>query len=311
MSYSRKLTPCLPSSQEDIMRNIIAILAINGEKGLVSSEIEKEYHALLNCDIPWRDFKCSNLDDLLKRYPQRIKCVSSQLGSGNRYLLTEQSESLFSRVALHSWNTSRPGFKFGSASTKLQTKSNLGFVPAHIRSNLTKSYCSTKSNLGFVPAHIRGKINNLIIQWPNGIKLDQFLEIYCETYGVDLVPESCMCRSVEEIFVQLGEIISVHPGEACLLYPTESVVQTNKEEWRKVSTSLSIGTIRSNLRILLAQRGLIALNCLQQCYYSMHKTYINLHQLGYVSLTELLDKNQDLFVILKGNNGALSVALSK
>ena len=289
MSYSRKLTPCLPSSQEDIMRNIIAILAINGEKGLVSIEIEKEYHALLNCDIPWRDFKCSNLDDLLKRYPKRIKCVSSQLGSGNRYLLTEQSESLFSRVALHSWNTSRPGFKFGSASTKSQTKSNLGFVPAHIRD----------------------KIKNLIIQWPNGIELDQFLEIYCETYGVDLVPESCMCRSVEEIFVQLGEIISVHPGEACLLYPTESVVQTNKEEWRKVSTSPSIGTIRSNLRILLAQRGIIALNCLQQCYYSMHKTYIDLHQLGYVSLTELLDKNQDLFVILKGNNGPLSVALAK
>ena len=292
---SQAINDCLPNSSEDVIRNIIAVLASNGGEGMLTSDLISEYSFLVGRDVPWQRFNCANLDDFLKRFPDRIQCVPSKYGSGNRYVLAEK-KGLSSSF--------RGALSHPECPKNVKTRTGSHRKPSGLQKKV-----ANRRTPGFVPAHIRENVSSLIQNHPNGVSLDAFLYEYCEENGVDLMPSSCMCSTVKDIFLLLEEIITVHPGEVCMLYPSESIVQANKAHWLELNNHLSEDRIRRNIGAILTREGNVRINSLQTHHFHMHKQYIDLHHLGFKSLTELINRNQDLFSILRDENDNIWVAL--
>ena len=256
--------------EDDIVKNIVAILLINSEMGMTDNDILSEYEVLVGEKLTFPIFNYANLKDFLSRHSHKVEIYRSKFG--NRYKAVEYDEAYLR-------NNYQRHDELASAFKRMEV------------------CCGSKPQSNYtVPYDIRVNLLDIIEKYPNGVDLEDFLLEFCDLCGYELIPQNFSFTTHQNMFSQLSDIFSLRPTDkSIILYPTSQVLKPGIGSKPRLSCVDKMSMTKQKLlELLRAHQMCLKLGELQKEYFCYFGNYLNVEELGFGSVLDFIFHCQDI-----------------
>ncbi|CAM1295062.1 Uncharacterised protein g1179 [Pycnogonum litorale] len=327
------------SEKIEHVKKMINSILISSKDGLSVEELCLDYRALVGKTFPYAEFGYPNASSFLK---QCSDIADSTFYNGKHWLkgVVAKDASHIKKLVSEQRKNPKPKSKKSSHCSGLFLSCNGESSNRPIRSdfsNVSRNYACNSFKLykgpKTIPANIKRDVVELMTNFVNGIRLDNFSHVWFKKYGTIIPVFDNGFTSFEEFFQTIPDVVYVKQSiNGLCLYPvgisnTKSSYATNYGHVTPSTSGRSNFTVNNNnsnygsrnpsrlrneLKWLIAQNQngiLLSRFCIE--YENLLKKSLNITTEGYFSIVDMLDAHSDILSVFRLADSSDFIIFSK
>ncbi len=190
----------MSQASEETVKKTIRALLISSKGGCTPRQLVQDYRYFSNSEIPYEVFGHSTL----MSYLSSLSSVLTVTRGRDRTLLTAVSDPSTENISkLVSKQKTSTNSRFGSSCQR-------SCEPTTSEHTHTSSLKSAEVPVNNVPSSLKKQLTNLMVAYPNGIRLDDLREAFARRFSFYFSYRECGCNNLTEMIESIPSVVEMH-----------------------------------------------------------------------------------------------------